>query len=112
MENEKPRIYTITRRQLIESVADRWGHEYREYYGAFPHAVGKLAELKSLDIATCSREAVDEIIGNSTWTRNECDVCGQDVDVVVHLGDKPDYDAQWIDVCPDCLKKAIELVRE
>lgn len=101
-------IYTKTRRQLIEMVAERWKHQYREYYARW--ADEKLAKLEALDLSSCSRDAVDKIIGNTTWTDNHCGVCGKDVEVVVNLGEREDSDDSGVDVCGNCLKKAVEMI--
>jgi hypothetical protein len=35
-----------------------------------------------------------------------CDACGKDVDAIMRIGDEPDYEARYIDLCVDCLSHA------
>lgn len=62
-----------------------------------------LKQLDALDLENCSPSDVDDIIGNQSWTANDCDVCGRNADVIARIGDEPDYDARWQDICLPCL---------
>ena len=42
--------------------------------------------------------------------KQDCDVCGEDVAVLVRIGDELDYKPRWQDVCMTCLKKARMLI--
>jgi hypothetical protein len=61
---------------------------------------------------------VDAVVGNDSWTRLECDVCGGTVDAVsrFHDGAPDDHEAddwKWedvsvLDVCLPCLERACD----
>lgn len=53
---------------------------------------------------------VSSIIGNDTWTQNKCNGCNQDCQLVVILGEPPDYESSTARICPSCLEKAVKLV--
>lgn len=57
-------------------------------------------------------EAVDAIIGNSSWTRldTQCGECGQRTDPIIQIGQEPDYESHTAYVCRDCLKAALDLL--
>lgn len=100
----KPRV--TTKRDLIRQVADRW----EERYGKGDYGQDKLrilAELRSLDKEHCTESDVARVIGNTTWTRNECHACGQCVDVTVTVGEEPDYESCTATLCPGCLGDAV-----
>ena len=98
----------ITQRQLILGVADRW-HKQHQCYGQDTHKSSIYHELHELDKSTASVEDVARIIGNTSWCELKCDECNQYVDVVIRLGEEPDYESNTVNVCMSCLKKANEL---
>jgi len=51
------------------------------------------------------------IIGNCGWTKNACDVCDRQFSALIRIGDEPDYDARWQDLCVDCLTSALETLK-
>lgn len=52
---------------------------------------------------------INHIIGNSSWTSINCDVCGRDKQDVVELGQEADYEATPAYVCYDCAKKVVAM---
>mgnify|MGYP007083465666 CR=1 FL=1 len=105
----------ITKRQLIDSVAERWKVQY--YSGprqgwAFTTSGASdeiYRRLKALP-QNATEDQAAAIIGNSGWTRIECDECGKYVDAAVQLGEPPDYESATAVVCLDCLKAAAALL--
>jgi len=72
------------------------------YFGKFKdHEQQYSALLK----ATTDNE-VQEIIGNSGWTRNKCNECNGDFEVTIQVGEEPFYDSATVNLCIDCLSKA------
>lgn len=61
---------------------------------------------------TPSPEAVNAVIGNSSWTDISCDECGKDVYSVIQLGEEPEYESDTASVCLDCLRKAISMMED
>jgi crossover junction endodeoxyribonuclease RusA len=98
----------ITTRSLIREVAARWRSQYREPVGDKLEIAMK---LDALDPGTASADAVNAIIGNSSWTSMTCNECRCRVAAVVRLGEEPDFESHTADICFDCLAKAVALAR-
>jgi hypothetical protein len=113
------RIQTVTQREVIRGVRDRWLEQYKHYpdenrvgMGDRLRSVGSIRKaLAALDLETCSVSDIDAAIGTTGWADNECDLCHQSQTLVIRLGDEPDYEARWVDVCPNCLAAAQEVAR-
>jgi hypothetical protein len=100
-------MIVITQRSLIRDVAKRWKLQYRDARsGTDKIEVGR--KLAMLDGETASADAVNAIIGNSSWTQvPKCDECGASREVVVQLGEEPDYESHTACICVECLRKAV-----
>lgn len=83
-------------------------HDWLFADGRSPHDI--IRKLAALDLKTCDAKAIDEIIGNDTWTALRCEECNEDYDFLIRFGEDPDYDARWADVCRGCLMKAVEMI--
>lgn len=95
----------ITKLKRIDRVAQSWRAQY-------PTTKEKTYKrLKALP-KDATEEDVVAIIGNSSWTRCECDECGKDVSTLIQLGQEPDYESSTATVCEDCLKRALKMIRE
>lgn len=103
MGNEKMSVEIIKRADIVASVPKRWDQTYANYND--PRKSEITRKLHSLPLGF-TVEQVNEIIGNKTWTVNPCDECGADCDVLVRIGDRPDHDARWVDLCAKCLAVA------
>ena len=104
-------ISLIRRRDIIRNVPSRWGKTYDRYVGLLrsgldPKEIQK--KLDALDVATCTPDDIKAIIGNDSWTINECDMCKRDRDTVV--GFSEGYSS--LSVCKSCLKRAAEMIGE
>lgn len=104
----------LTTKDKVLSIAERWLKQYRDVIFCRKKdwflVNGKRKaviydELKRLSLETASREDVDTIIGNSSWTVIICDVCSKDVGLVVVFEDK---DHCCVQVCEKCMKVAFE----
>ncbi len=42
-------------------------------------------------------------------TKCNCNECGKNADIVVQLGQEPDYESATANICLDCLKRAVEI---
>lgn len=109
----------ITQRQLIQMVAARWRQQYEPFKNETPSfSVRKglaeqrtkrqiAEELDALNGDTATPAEVVAIIGNNSWTRLECDECKNDeVDAVLRVGAKPDYESSPARLCKQCVEKA------
>ena len=104
----------ISKRNRIRAVKTRYEAQYKDMPqewrfsdGGSPHE--KIASLAMLDLETCDAEAVNKIIGNDSWTEFNCDECGVDRHHLITIGDGAGYDSRGINVCRDCLIKAVAM---
>ena len=90
----------LHKRDIIRGVAKRWAETYAMNYDRWPDKKVIGEKLAALDPETATAQQVNEIIGNTSWTAMRCVECGQDHHAtLVQIGDQPDYDAQWVDLC-------------
>ena len=101
-------MYLITRQNLADKAAQRWGEQYAVNPTSEQTTI--LARLNALPPGA-PPDDIDQIIGNGSWTKLECDECGTIVDAIIQLGQEPDYESSTASVCFDCLKAAIKLSR-
>jgi len=113
---------TITQRQLIQNVANKWRDQYEPFKSDSPIFSERAGiktyktkkqiadELDALDKETATAQDVAAIIGNESWTRLKCDECGNEPEIVVQVGQEPDYESHTASLCVPCLKAAAGLV--
>ena len=89
----------LTKADVIKGVPANWK---RQYPNGKEGIYEKLMAAKPL-----TKEKVDTIIGNESWTMLICDECGRDVKLVVFLGKNNDHDTA---ICERCLNKAIRVI--
>lgn len=106
----------VTRREIIRQVPAefkrRYNHQRDEKrWGRNSHTTwGEVIDgLDKLDSETCAPEEINKLIGNDSWTDNKCDECGAQSETLVRLGEEPDYEARWQDLCGSCLLEASKL---
>lgn len=71
------------------------------------------AALRAVDPDTVTVETLDGIYarhGRKGSVGLTCDECQQPARALVHLGDPPDFDSRWVDVCSACLARALDLI--
>lgn len=68
-------------------------------------------KLRALpDDATVAQ--VDAAVGHSGQTYMHCHECGRtDSPMLVQVGEPPDYESSTADLCPDCVRAAMEIVK-
>lgn len=104
----------IHKRDIIREVRARWMKQYEHYpdgkvvgWAGNTRTTGDIRKaLAALDLETCSSEDVDAAIGTTGWAKNECDECNGDFETILQLGQTPDYDNRWWNMCAGCLAKA------
>ena len=105
----------IYRKDVIANVPKRWKEQYftrknNQWYDAKRKATHDALDEKGGGL---TGDQADAIIGNSSWTRLECDVCKKnDCDIVWRIGETPDYDSRWLDICPSCIAKMADKVKD
>jgi len=99
-------ITVIHLRDIIRALPDRWDEQYpKNRATADKLAIGK--HLRVLDLEKATPADIERVIGNGSWTSMRCHECQQDQSPLVRIGEEPDCDANWVDVCPECLEKAV-----
>jgi hypothetical protein len=103
--------------ERLKGLPERWAKQYPDdrydeswiRWGWKPAAQIRPA-LLALGPHERTKERIDEIMGksNNSWTEMNCSCCGRDFDTLIRFGDEPDYEAQWQDLCADCMKAGIE----
>jgi hypothetical protein len=109
----------IYRRDVIRDVLRRYTDQYANYADDYMigdsrtrQAVGDTKKaLAALNLDTCSVSDVDAAMNGTTgWADLNCDECGESVPILVRIGQEPDYEARWWDVCESCLRKSLALL--
>ena len=103
----------ITERTQIREVASRWRLQYPESgkYGKDPTKQAIANSLSALNVETATADDVFAIIGNTSWCEpQKCNECGDVFDVVIQVGEEPDYESRTATLCIDCLRKAIDTI--
>lgn len=94
---------------MILRIVCRWKEQYPEYhrYGIEKDEIRD--KLCALDLETATVDDIANIIGDRGWVTESCDECGIECQEWLHLGQEPDYDARWYELCRDCAKKIGEI---
>lgn len=98
-------IKLITKKDKIKGVFQKWANSYR--YWKYDDNKQKIGER--LRGVTDEKE-ITKIIGNDSWTSNVCNECHNDCNVIIQLGEEPDYESATVHICSGCLEKALKLV--
>lgn len=113
-------ITVLHRRDVIRGVRDRWLRQYQSYadgsvlgWGDKRTTAGEVRHrLGELDLETATPEDVDGAIQTTGWANLRCDSCGENFETLVRIGEEPDYEARWQDLCAGCLQEAINLLTD
>lgn len=104
-------IKLISRQGHVLTVPDRWARQY--YTSKNPDHIQIMKDLRALkDSGNITIDAVTSIIGNDSWCAFECSECGEDFDYLVRIGQEPDNDSRWVDLCKDCAAQALGMFPE
>lgn len=99
----------ISKNWMASQVATRWGEQYGQYKHYKEDSRKIHQELVALG-PNPNPSDIEAIIGNKSWTANHCDECRKDCEVTIQLGEEPDWESSTVNLCSDCLLKAIGLV--
>lgn len=103
----------ITRQDILNDVAEVWKKNYycerTDKWSALSGLNFNNKELiyyKLLALNNPTKQQVDEIIGNNSWTKNECYFCSEDRENLIEFG----YDIEGNDVriCLICIKTGLK----
>lgn len=84
-----------------QSKANKASFNYKAILGSKD---GKYTELQSLG-SNPDPDDVDRVIGNNYWTSLTCDECRSNVEVVIRVGEEPDYESNTAYICLPCISK-------
>lgn len=102
-------ISLIKKSDRVAGVPDRWAKQYRGWTpgaGRGPDKQDIKDRLQALKGTDFTAAQVNAIIGNESWTELLCTECRRDSEVLVRIGDEPDYEAQYVDLCRHCIAAA------
>jgi hypothetical protein len=105
-------VEIVTQREMIQ----RAPHAFKSQYGLSRGEAaawkpgwtrGQIIDaLNALDTGICTVADIDATIGTKGWASNECDICDeQNAEIIMRLGDEPDHDARWQDICLPCISR-------
>lgn len=102
-----------TRTTQAKSASESWIRTYRLKEGwEVGNRYGEICKSLIALGDNPSPDAVDEVIGNNTWTACRCDECELYVEEVIVLGEEPDYESSTASVCKECLIKALKTLKD
>lgn len=102
-----------TRTAKAAKAAERFASNYKLYNGwEIGNKWGEIYKRLIALGANPSPDAVNEVIGNDTWTACRCDECELYVEEVIVLGEEPDYESSTASVCKECLIKALKTLKD
>lgn len=102
-------------RAKIRSIAEKWRKGYcnpprEDHFINQKHVMQIYKELAAINVETATAADVSKIIGNSSWTGNVCNECGFSANVLMQLGEEPDYESHTANICYGCLCEAVNLL--
>jgi hypothetical protein len=108
-------MHLVTKESLIATAAERYREAYQRRTEWLPAPDGKDAEaiyqqLKALPATTGEAEIL-ALTGDSRWTANICDECGEDRERVVLVAIEIHHPTDMAAICPSCLQQALQLVK-
>lgn len=106
----------ITERNAIKQAREHWKDSYARdsadrKTGWCSKTFGQIrTDLDALDIDSCSVEDLAQALGTTGWGLIKCDECGERQNKLVRMGEKPDYEARWQDICAHCLDRGLDII--
>lgn len=109
----------ITVRDRVRGVTAAWYEAYKDEIDSQSQSAtinGKTKtqiyyELRDLLPDVASADDVAAIIGNRSWTRLTCNECGRDVEVVIEVGEEPDYESCTAWLCKNCVLNCLAVYK-
>ena len=104
----------ITRQEIINGVADSYHDIYHHRFNHSTHVYRmdyrgrKFKDTWKLLQGAGSRAEINKIIGNGSWTENNCMQCGEDCDKLFFF-DLGDWESE-ASICKQCLTNGLELL--
>lgn len=102
----------ISERDTIKAAIPNFIKNYDNKPGSYDKDNSKCNALKKLNPDTCTKDEVNDIIGNVSWTTRLCGDCDNYCSDVFEVGQNPDYDSRTAYLCFSCVAKLSKLARE
>jgi hypothetical protein len=108
----------IDKRERIERVPIVWYKQYykndkfcgrEKYKDIYEKLLKMVTEIE--DHKVLEKEIIN-LIGNDSWTRNECYVCECDRNLLIGISTYEKYETDEILICENCLNQALNLLKE
>lgn len=97
-----------TLRDKIREVSKSWNAQYKN--NSDPEKVEICRRLSALDLEVVDPKVINDIIGNNSWTRFECDECKEDQTVLRECGQISTYERNTLMLCLDCLSDGVKQI--
>lgn len=98
-------VRIVTYRDRIRTVARRYKRQMRYSLDSKDPGISRIyRELKEMNVETVSKETVDSILGNSSWTDLYCSHCFELQEKVIK------FEGCYLQFCAKCLRKATSLI--
>lgn len=105
-------VTLLTKSYVRQHVAENWLNQYRREIVGSPNGDRGLIYkqlIESGDMPT--EDQIAEIIGNRSWTRTQCDICGKDVEELASFRSELINDGMSAAyICSMCLQFALDLM--
>lgn len=89
----------------LRKVNERWWNQYFPFTGISADKEEVYIKLSVLDRESASPKDISGVIGNDSWTRMSCDECKREVDWLIQVGEKRDYESRTACLCKQCVAK-------
>lgn len=89
------------KRQYFKPRENRWDNFGLDKEGIY---------YRMLELPALEPDAVNAVIGNTSWTECVCSDCQAQVEQVIRVGQEPDYESATAYLCADCLRAAFVLL--
>jgi Pyruvate/2-oxoacid:ferredoxin oxidoreductase delta subunit len=101
----------ITRQSKVKGAIQSFLNNYPQYNKSNSpfYTKERYNKVVALDPDTATPEDVEMVL-NPSWVQCMCYECGCCVDAVVQMGQEPDYESIWVEVCKGCLQRALGMV--
>lgn len=98
---------------LLEKAWKRHDGTWKRIVQAEPDTQKIHAKVAALNPETATVAEVEAAMGFSGWLNETfCRECQHHVDVVVQLGEEPDYESRTTELCLDCLRSAVKAAED
>lgn len=104
----------LRRSDKVAGVPARWKEQYFDRNRAWSQTHSGNSEDIYNALIACNHLTADDvnrIIGNNSWTGESCDDCGKDgEEIMIQVGQEPDYESSTASLCRECVAKAALLI--